>query len=106
MPNAPENKKRSWVPERVAFGRRNDNSKFYNARKWRKVSKAYREAHPLCEVCEAEGGVGHADVCDHTKGLQYLLDNNQDPYNWDELKSMCHKCHNKKSGKDSRKKRG
>ena len=44
-----------------------------------------------------------AHVCDHKRGLQFLLDNNIDPYNWDELQSGCHSCHNKKSGRDSRK---
>ena len=108
MPNKPQNIKRPWTTERVAFGRRNDNSKFYNSRKWRKVSKDYREANPLCECteCNRLGRVRSADVTDHKRGLQFLLDNGLDPYDLNELQSMSHSCHNKKSGRDAHKKRG
>lgn len=108
MANKPERKKRPWVAERVAFGRRNDNSKFYNSRKWRKISKLKRELNPLCECeeCVRLERVRSADVADHTRGLQFLLDNGLDPYDLKELKSMNHACHNKKSGRDSHRKHG
>lgn len=108
MPSKPDNIKRPWVQERVAFGRRKDNSKFYNSRKWRKVSKLKRELNPLCECdeCVRLGRVRQADVADHTRGLQFLLDNGLDPYDLKELKSMNHSCHNKKSGRDSHSNRG
>lgn len=108
MPNRPNKIKRHWVADRVAFGRRKDNSKFYNSRKWRKVSKLKRELNPLCECdeCEALGRVRTADVADHTRGLQYLLDNGLDPYDLKELKSMNHQCHNKKSGRDAHSNKG
>lgn len=103
MPSKPENKKLWWVKERVPFGRRKDNTKFYNATRWRKTSAAYRDANPTCEECKRNNRVGPAQVCDHIKGLDYLLRNNLDPYNWDELQSLCHPCHNSKSGKESHK---
>lgn len=108
MANKPERKKRHWVAERVAFGRRNDNSKFYNSRKWRKISKLKRELNPLCECeeCVRLERVRSADVADHTRGLQFLLDNGLDPYDLKELKSMNHQCHNKKSGRDSHRRHG
>lgn len=106
MPNKPEEIKRHWVKERVAFGRRKDNSKFYNARKWRKVSSAYRELNPLCEQCKRNGEVGPADVCDHIDGLDNLLKTEQDAYDFKNLQSLCHKCHNKKSGRESGKNYG
>lgn len=91
-----------WVQERKAFGRRKDNSKFYNDRKWRKVSKAYRLAHPLCEMdCDKEGRVSEAKVCDHRDGLDNIIKAGRDPYDWNELQSGCHACHNKKSGRES-----
>lgn len=97
--------KRQWVPERIAFGRRNDNSKFYNSRKWRKVSKEKRIKNPICECdeCKKLNRVLPAEVVDHVKGLKYLLDNGLDPYDEKELQSMNHACHNKKSGRDSHK---
>jgi len=105
MPNKPDNKPRHWVKERVAFSRPKDNSKFYNARKWRKVSTAYREANPMCEQCTRDGNVGHADVCDHIDGLDNLLSAGRDAYAFDNLQSLCHRCHNKKSGKEAHKKK-
>ena len=106
MPNVPTPKKKPWQTERVVQGRRlHDNSKFYNARKWRKVSKAYKLENPICECedCKANELVKEGHVADHIRGLQYLLDNNLDPYSFDELQTMNNSCHNKKSGRDAHK---
>ena len=99
MPYKPEPKKRPWVPERVPFGRRKDNSWFYNATKWRRKSKSYRSRNPLCECddCKKENLSKIAEVVDHIRGLDFLLENNLNPYDDDELQSMSKECHNKKS---------
>ena len=107
MPSFPIRKRKPWQEERVVQGRRiHDNSKFYNSRKWRKTSKAYKVAHPICECddCLKNGYVKQSKVTDHIRGLQFLLDKNLDPYNWDELQAMSTRCHNKKSGRDAHKK--
>lgn len=107
MPIAPKPKRKPWHQERVAHGRRkHNNSKFYNARSWRKTSKAYRVANPLCECkeCDLLMVSKPAQVVDHVRGLQFLLDNNIDPYDWKELQSMSKKCHDKKSGRDAHRK--
>ncbi|QGK72828.1 hypothetical protein [Flavobacterium sp. SLB02] len=103
MANKPKKVVRSWVKPRVAFDRKVSYQSFYNARKWRNTSKAYREANPICECedCKREDIVKKAEVCDHVRGLGYLLDNGIDPYDWNELQSMSHECHNKKSGSES-----
>lgn len=101
MPNAPKPIRPHWVPERKAFGRRKDNSKFYNGRKWRKFSKSFRERNPLCVKCEAEGRTTAAAVCDHIQGLDFLLDNDIDPIQESECQSLCHQCHNSKSGREA-----
>lgn len=106
MANRPKNIKRPWVADTKPFQRYRDFSAFYNARAWRKVGKAYLEAHPFCVDCEAEGIVAKANVTDHKQGLGFLLDNNLDPYDLKELQGLCSKCHNKKSGKESHRNRG
>lgn len=106
MANRPTNIKRPWVAETKPFQRYRDFSKFYNARKWRKVATAYREENKFCVDCELEGIVKRANVTDHIRGLGFLLDNNIDPYDFKELQSQCSKCHNKKSGKESHQNRG
>ena len=101
MPIKPTNIPRPWVPERTAFGRRKDNSAFYNGRKWRKFSKDFRERHPLCAKCEAQGRTAPAAVCDHIRGLDFLLDNGINPIQESECQSLCHQCHNSKSGREA-----
>jgi 5-methylcytosine-specific restriction protein A len=106
MPIKPTPKKKPWQEERVVQGRRlHDNSKFYNARRWRKVSKAYKAANPLCECeeCKVKGLVKEGNETDHIRGLQFLLDKGLDPYDWKELQTMNSSCHNKKSGRDAHK---
>jgi 5-methylcytosine-specific restriction protein A len=102
MANSPKKVQRSWKPERIAFERPVDFSWFYNQWKWKKVSKAYRLANPLCECdeCKKDEVILPAEVCDHVRGLKFLLDNGLNPYDWNELKSMSKKCHNKKSGSE------
>ncbi|WP_271856104.1 HNH endonuclease [Patiriisocius marinus] len=106
MPVSPKPSKKHWVTEKVSFARSRDFSKFYNARKWRKVSKYKRDVNPYCEKCESNGVVSLSNVADHIRGLGFLIDNGLDPYNLKELQSLCHKCHNKKSGKESHTSRG
>lgn len=106
MAKRPVNIKRPWVPERKPFQRYRDFSKFYNGRKWRKTAKAHKEKFPFCVHCEAEGVVTEVNVTDHIRGLGWLIDNDKDPYDFKELQSLCSKCHNKKSGRESHGNRG
>jgi 5-methylcytosine-specific restriction endonuclease McrA len=102
MPIKPKAFKAPWKPERIDFGRRKDNSKFYNSRRWRKVSKARLSKFPTCEMeCKTEGIVTEAKVTDHIAGLDNIIRAGRDPYDWNELQSGCHHCHNKKSGRES-----
>lgn len=97
MPSKPNNIKRSWVLERKAFEREQDNSKFYNSRTWRKLRKFVLDKHPLCIECERKGLTTIATVGDHivaiTQGGAPLDESNIQP--------LCKKCHDSKSGKES-----
>ncbi len=105
--NKQRNIKLPWVQERTPFGRRKDNSKFYNARKWRRVSKAFRSRFPFCQMeCKQQNIVTEAAVVDHIDGLDNIIKAGRDPYDWKELQSGCHKCHNEKSGRESSRKKG
>lgn len=108
MPYKPKKISRAYKPERVAFQRENDNSRFYNSWKWRKTSKAFLTLNPICKCqdCLANDVVKPATVSDHIRGLQFLLDNNIDPYDYNELQPMNDHCHNKKSGRESHAGRG
>jgi len=69
---------------------------FYNSRAWRQFSLAYRKANPLCVKCYAKGIIKQAEVVDHKTTLR----RGGDPYDWNNLQALCHKCHNSKSGHD------
>ncbi len=93
MPYSRKPKKRPWVRNRKPFEMANDNSKFYNSTKWRKKSKEYRAKNPLCVHCKENGIVREAQVTDH---IIRIVDGG-DPFDEDNLQSLCHKCHNSKS---------
>lgn len=102
MAKSPKKIQRSWRQPVKEFSRPVDLSWFYNQWKWKKTSKAYRLANPLCECedCKENEIVKPAEVCDHKRGLKFLLDNNIDPFDYDELQSMSKECHNRKSAKE------
>lgn len=96
--NLPEKKRRSYEPpaRKPQEGRKVDNSKLYNSRAWRKFRKQYLETNPLCVMCDAEGIITPATVLDHIKQVR----KGGDPYDTDNVQSLCSKHHNRKSGKE------
>ena len=70
---------------------------FYNSRAWRKLSRDFRQCNPLCTVCFKKGIVKRAAVVDHIIPIRM----GGEPLDWDNLQSLCHKCHNKKSGREA-----
>lgn len=80
-------------------GRKNPNQHFYNSQQWRKTAKQYRQLNPLCEVSKHFKETVAAQMVDH------LIPINQGGAKYDprNLMSMCHKLHNKKSGKEKNK---
>ena len=58
---------------------------------WMKISKLYRDATPVCEVCKAAVAV---DV-DHKEAFNGINDPKRTAI--DNLQSICRQCHNKKT---------
>jgi 5-methylcytosine-specific restriction protein A len=98
MANKPNKVNRSWVPEKVAFGREEKQDAFYNSWPWRKARKAYRLKHPLCVHCENAGIVTAAKVVDHIVPIKA----GGAPLDHDNFQSLCERCHNVKSSHESR----
>ncbi len=64
--------------------------------KWRRLSKLYLKAHPLCEECKRNGKLTPATVVDHIiphRGDEHLMWSES---NW---QSLCKRCHDKKTGR-------
>ncbi|MTI32806.1 HNH endonuclease [Xanthovirga aplysinae] len=97
MPKLPIGRKRPWVPERKAQGRRTEETKFYQSSAWRRLRNAFIKDNPLCVECHAKGIVSPANVVDHIvpirKGGAEL--------NIKNLQSLCSPCHNRKSGREA-----
>ena len=97
MPSKPKKQARPWIRERQPFQREESNHQFYNTRRWRNVSRIYREKNPLCEKCKAAGRVTASAFTDHIVRVK----DGGDPYNDTNLQALCAPCHNSKSGKEA-----
>lgn len=85
---------------RARAGRRSASRSGYDAR-WRAVQRAYLRAHPYC-AGDAHSGDSellrpNATQVDHIDGLGPLGPRG---YDWDNLQSLCHSCHSKKTARD------
>lgn len=67
--------------------------------RWRKASKAYLHAHPLCAECLRHGRYTKATVVDHIKPHRGDPELFWDESNWQPL---CKRCHDRKSMTEDR----
>ncbi|HPA14895.1 MAG TPA: HNH endonuclease signature motif containing protein [Desulfobacterales bacterium] len=72
---------------------------FYLSPAWRRLRNWYIRAHPLCEICLREGRMTPATTVDHVVELK----DGGDPLNADNMQSLCHACHNKKTKAEAKK---
>ena len=70
--------------------RRNEWHDLYNDRAWRKASKAFLAANPICAFCEGRGKVTASQVTDHIRPHKGNLDLFWDESNWQPLCLPCH----------------
>jgi len=76
--------------------RRNDKEVqvIYNTKRWKKVRElALKRDGGLCVMCLKEGRIVKADVVDHIIEIK----DGGDPYDLNNLQSLCNKCHAKKT---------
>ena len=94
MPTIKKSVRRPWQPERKPQeGRIHSNTKFYQSPQWRRLRALQLEQEPLCEDCRIRA----ATLADHIKPINQ----GGEALNIDNLQSLCHQCHNKKSGRES-----
>jgi len=80
-------------------------NEIHSSSRWRKTSRLYREAHPICEACikaseragkgldKRAGMINLATSVDHIVPLFA----GGDPYDWNNLQSLCSFHHSLKS---------
>lgn len=97
MPTLKKTCRRPWQPEhKPQAGRIHANTEFYQSTAWRKLRAEKLRRQPLCEKCEQQGKATPAQMVDHVRpinegGAALDLEN---------LQSLCHACHNRKSGRE------
>ena len=74
-----------------------DNSELYNSTKWRKFRRLYIVDNPLCEECKRNGKVTEGKDIDHITPIRF----GGEPFDFDNLQTLCKTCHNKKSGREA-----
>lgn len=81
-----------WVSKK-----HHERQKVYHTARWRKTSMLFRQEHPLCKTCEANGLVRAAQLVDHI----IPISQGGDIYDWNNLQSLCTSCHQIKTGKEN-----
>ena len=85
--------------------KRKERQDIYNTSKWRKLRDAKLLNNPLCEVCLANNIITPADDIHHI--ISFLSTNDQLKrlelaYNYDNLQSICRKCHQKEHNRKTK----
>ena len=99
----PEKRKRAYITiNKTDEGNRqhlrNYKCNNYSTNRWKKASKAFRDAHPICELCRRRGIITLAEVVDHIIPVEVCSDF-WDQNNW---QSLCRRCNNIKGNKDKK----
>ncbi|MBQ7854981.1 MAG: HNH endonuclease [Muribaculaceae bacterium] len=96
--------KKTITTTNVTKERQQQRQHFYNKSAWQKLRKAKLMAQPLCEMCGCPAVHVH-HLISFLKGdnqlqqMELLLD-------WDNLMSVCHKCHNQLHNNEMKGKKG
>ena len=64
--------------------------RLYDKRRWRRLSRTFLAAHPLCGMCEQVGKVTLATLVDHIVPHRGDVTKFWDHANWQSLCTSCH----------------
>ena len=87
------------VPKKRYDHHYHNGKNIYYSNRWKKLRQSYAEKNPLCEHCLKHDILEPMAVVDHIKELE----DGGDPYDYDNLQSLCHSCHNRKTAKERKK---
>ena len=97
-------RKRSYIKRKPKEykGSYGNNSPFYLTARWRKTSKAYRQRHPICEICLTVGMFNPSEETDHIKPIP--MDATESQF-WnlsyeDNFQAICKGHHQQKSARE------
>lgn len=65
----------------------------YHHPDWKRISKAFLRAHPLCQMCLKKGIITKSRHVDHINGYK----GTKEFFDWNNLQALCIPCHNQKT---------
>lgn len=74
--------------------------KFYGSARWKKLRNKYIKQNPLCEHCQEKDKVTAATEVDHIIPIEVDWSRRLE---WNNLQSLCHRCHMQKTQEDKKK---
>ncbi|MCG0715644.1 endonuclease [Lactiplantibacillus plantarum] len=88
-------------------------NEIHSSSRWRKTSRLYREANPICEQCLREAKEGdqsrqkRAGMINLATSVDHIvpLFAGGEPYDWDNLQSLCDYHHSLKSQQEREQKK-
>jgi 5-methylcytosine-specific restriction protein A len=87
------------TPKKIYAHHYHDGKNIYHTYRWRKLRQAYAEKNPLCEHCLRYDILTPVDVVDHVREVK----DGGEPFDYNNLMSMCRSCHSAKTIKERRK---
>lgn len=78
------------------MSRSKEYQRLLNSKRWKTLRADYLRAHPLCEMCEAEGYVVASIDCHHRKPVESAKTQTEMErlcYDWNNLQALCIPCH-------------
>lgn len=70
----------------------------YHTARWTRLSRQWREAHPLCEECRKQGIITEAQVTDHI--TPWPICGEDGFFDMANLQSLCEACNHAKGQRD------
>lgn len=96
MPTLPKKSfKPSYLPEPAANQRATGDQDFLNTWAWRQTAAMHKREFPLCENCKDKGRLRDVEETDHIIPRPI-----GQPLAYENLMSLCRRCHAQKSGKE------
>lgn len=71
----------------------------YHTARWTRLSKAFRNDHPLCAECLRQGRISPSTVTDHIIPYPICAENFFDIHN---LQALCERCNHDKGERDKK----
>ena len=101
MPTLPTHRRLSWEGNTKKV-----KNPVHHTNRWKLTSIAKRIKDPLCQVCMTKGIVTPATQADHIIPVNELIALGRDPYDINELQSICTYHHNEKNKQENKRRKG